>query len=275
MLEARLEDASILKKLMEAVKDLVAEGNFECSGAGIKLQAMDSSHVSLVALQLSNECFKPYRCDHTLHLGISLTSMSKILKCAANDDVCTISAQDDANTVSLTFEGKANERISSFELKLMDIDGEHLGIPNQEYAATVKMPSAEFQRICRDLNALGEAVTISASKEGVTFSTKGDSGSGKIHLNKFTPIDGGKESKDAKEVSIILDSEVHLKFALRYLISFTKATPLSEYVTLSMSKNAPLTVEYPIPEVGYVKFYLAPKIDDYDEAMAEDVKQEA
>jgi len=39
----------------------------------------------------------------------------------------------------------------------MDIDQEHLGIPDTEYAATVTMPSAEFQRICRDLSALSES----------------------------------------------------------------------------------------------------------------------
>ena len=39
----------------------------------------------------------------------------------------------------------------------MDIDQEHLAIPETEYAATVEMPSSEFQRICRDLNALSES----------------------------------------------------------------------------------------------------------------------
>ena len=39
----------------------------------------------------------------------------------------------------------------------MDIDQEHLAIPDTEYAATVGMPSAEFSRICRDLNALSES----------------------------------------------------------------------------------------------------------------------
>ena len=48
------------------------------------------------------------------------------------------------------------DKISDFELKLMDIDSEHLGIPDTEYAATVKMPSAEFQRICRDLSSIGD-----------------------------------------------------------------------------------------------------------------------
>ena len=48
------------------------------------------------------------------------------------------------------------DRISDFEIKLMDIDSEHLGIPDTDYNATVKMPSAEFQRIVRDLTTLGD-----------------------------------------------------------------------------------------------------------------------
>ncbi len=47
--------------------------------------------------------------------------------------------------------------MSEFEIKLMDIDSEHLGIPDTEYDATVKMSSSEFQRICRDLSILGES----------------------------------------------------------------------------------------------------------------------
>jgi hypothetical protein len=33
-------------------------------------------------------------------------------------------------------------------------------------------------------------------------------------------------------------------------------------VTLSMSKDLPVVVEYRIAEMGYVRYYLAPKIDD-------------
>lgn len=39
--------------------------------------------------------------------------------------------------------------MSEFELKLMDIESEHLGIPDTEYKCTVKLPAAEFQRIIR------------------------------------------------------------------------------------------------------------------------------
>ncbi|KAI9112800.1 hypothetical protein K1719_016117 [Acacia pycnantha] len=38
----------------------------------------------------------------------------------------------------------------------------------------VRMPSAAFARICKDLSSIGDTVVISIPKEGVEFSTRGD-----------------------------------------------------------------------------------------------------
>ncbi|XP_058093838.1 uncharacterized protein LOC131239920 isoform X2 [Magnolia sinica] len=65
-------------------------------------------------------------------------------------------------------------------MKLMDIDRKHLGIPEAEYHAIVKMPLAEFSRICKDLSSIGDTVVISVAKEGVKFSTRGDIGTANI-----------------------------------------------------------------------------------------------
>ena len=46
--------------------------------------------------------------------------------------------------------------MSEFELKLMDINSENLGIPETEYSATVRMPAGEFQRIVKDLASIGD-----------------------------------------------------------------------------------------------------------------------
>ncbi len=71
----------------------------------------------------------------------------------------------------------------------MDIDSEHLGIPDTEYAATVKMPSSEFKRICADLSSIGDTVTISVSKDGVKFATTGDIGQANITCRQNTSVD--------------------------------------------------------------------------------------
>ena len=72
MFEARLVQGSLWKKLIDAIKDLLNEAKWECNGSGITLQAMDSSHVSLVSLNMRCEGFDTFRCDRNLSLGINL-----------------------------------------------------------------------------------------------------------------------------------------------------------------------------------------------------------
>lgn len=55
---------------------------------------------------------------------------------------------------------------------------------------------------------------------------------------------------------------VVLTFALKYMTTFTKATSLSSQVTISLSSDMPVVVEYKIAEIGYIRYYLAPKIEE-------------
>ena len=104
MLEARLAKASLLKKLLDSVKDLVSDVNFDCSDSGIALQAMDTSHVALVVLLLRSQGFEHFRCDRNMSIGLNLVSLTKVVKCAGNDDVVTLKANDKADVLNLLFE---------------------------------------------------------------------------------------------------------------------------------------------------------------------------
>lgn len=253
-----MTEGGMLKKITEAMKDLVTEANFDCSTTGVSVQAMDSSHVSLVALLLRADGFDHFRCDRNVSLGINLGSMGKVLKCCNNDDIVTLKSDENGDAMTFMFENQNADRISDFELKLMDIDSEHLGIPDTDYKCTVQMPSAEFQRICRDLAILGDTVTISVTKEGVKFSVSGEMGSGNMTIKPNETVD----TKDEDRVKVEMEEPVCLNFALRYLNFFTKATSLSDTVILSLSADVPLVVEYRINELGHIRYYLAPKIED-------------
>lgn len=142
---------------------MVTDANFDCSPTGFSLQAMDSSHVSLVALLLRADGFDHYRCDRPISMGMNLQNMvragrrggaalraegggtggsgppvgggrrpdgragpagrvaraagltprpagplsqSKMLKCAGNDDIITMKADDNGDTVTFMFESK-------------------------------------------------------------------------------------------------------------------------------------------------------------------------
>ncbi|KOB75578.1 Proliferating cell nuclear antigen [Operophtera brumata] len=193
MFEARLLRSSILKKVLEAIKDLLTQATFDCDDNGIQLQ---------------------------------------ILKCAGDKDTVTMKAQDNADTVTFVFESPNQEKVSDYEMKLMNLDLEHLGIPETEYSCTIRMPSGEFARICRDLSQFGESMVISCTKEAT-----GDIGSANIKLAQTASI-------DKEEEAVVIEME--------------------EPVQLSMSADVPLVVEYRIPDIGHIRYYLAPKIEEED-----------
>ena len=168
------------------------------------------------------------------------------------------------------------------------------------------MPSAEFKRICQEITVIGDTVKISASKDGVKFSVAGDLGTGSITCKQNAGVEEEKDSVQIKldeEVSLTfalryLNSfakvSTHMQttapqahsFSLRFdactrsqlptnrcarfffcLVCLVfQATPLSGMVSLKMSPDVPLVVEYAIEDIGHIRFYLAPKIEESEDA---------
>merc|ERR1719499_288863 len=200
--------------------------------------------------------FEPWRCDVNSQLGINLQSMNKILKCMGSRDELSIKYKPGSDDCEFVFKSPEEDRVSHFSLKLMEIDSEHLGIPDTDYKTKVSMSSSEFQRICRDLAVLGDTLTISVNKDNVQFSVAGEIGKGELTVR------ASMASDDAESTDIDCKEPVVQTFAMRYLNFFTKATVLSKKVTLSLSPEVPLMVEYTVDEIGYVRYYLAPKIEE-------------
>ena len=60
-------------------------------------------------------------------------------------------------------------------------------------------------------------------------------------------------------MSIILEKQVSLTFSLKYLSNFAKSAPLAKEVSLNMSNDVPLLVQFDF-EQGTLQFFLAPKV---------------
>lgn len=257
MLEAKLKQAAVLKKVVESIRELVTDVNIDCTSAGLSLQSMDDAHVTLVILQMRAAGFENYRCDRTLPIGINMSSLSKIIKCGNNEDTLTLKANDDGETLSVVFESPKGDKVSDYELKLMDLDIEHLSVPEATYDVNVRLSSSEFQRICRDLQNISESVTISAIKDCLKFSAEGEIANGSIM------VQSGAVGDSSTQINMVQPASLGL--SLKFLNMFTKATSLSEHVILGLSDGVPMLVEYPIEDLGYLRFYLAPKVGDDDE----------
>jgi proliferating cell nuclear antigen len=104
MFHSKLKEGILLKKLIESIKELVTDINLDVTGGGISLQAMDSSHVALVTLSLTSDGFEEYRCDKQMTLGLNISNLSKIMKCAGNEDSIILRAEDEPSALSIQFQ---------------------------------------------------------------------------------------------------------------------------------------------------------------------------
>ena len=257
MFTAHLKESNIFKRIIESIKDLVTVVNFDIKQDGISFQAMDQSHVALVALFLSSEMFQSYRLDKNFTLGIKLQNLNKILKCGESTDSLTLECdQEDPQVLTLSFSSERHEKKSKFALNLVNQDEEALQLPETVYSSKVCMPSAEFSRIIRELTQLSETISIKVTQKSITFEVKGDITTGEIELHR------NNVDKLQEQVLIECDEVVKNNFALNFLNMFCKAATLSDQVVLNMSVETPVIVEYKLGTNGSLKFYLAPKVND-------------
>lgn len=91
---------------------------------------MDSSHVALVSLNLTQDGFETYRADTNMVLGINIGNLAKVMKLADNSDTITLMADSEASRLRVIFENPKTERTTEFNLNLITIDSEHLAIPD-------------------------------------------------------------------------------------------------------------------------------------------------
>jgi len=255
--EAILTDAVMLKHLVEGFKDLVKDCNLDLNESGIQIQSTDSSNVALIHVMMRESAFESYRCHSPITVGINMESVGKVLKMCQNSDKVTIRVEMDKRT-TFTFESTEDDRRADFDLKIIELEQEALGVPETEYEAVVKIPSNELKKAVADLRDCGDIIGMHASSEGLKLEVAGDIGTGLILLR---PNDSTDEEE---KIEVKGENDVCLGFGMRYIYLFTKASGLCKSCTLNLKNGEPMSLIYNLGEEshGHLKFVLAPKLSE-------------
>ena len=266
------DSTAFFKKFFILLKELVSEVNLEVTPKGISMQVLDSSHVALIVTLMQNDGFDEFMCSRPTVLGIQLGEIIKIFKAARTTDAFNLIVYEDANTLHVKCYNNKLGREMNCELQLIDLESQKMGIPKTAYDIVVKMSGRLLYETFSSLKTLeAEIVTIEATPAGISFSVKGSM----TTMNFFYGIcpetkDSSSSSTDESDeyVSVVAKEGVKtssVRFALKYLATFSSTYNLTDKVTLSFLPGAPLSVEYEIPIIGSIRYYLAPKIDENDE----------
>ena len=72
IIDVKTVQASAIRVLVEALKDILTDANFIFDDTGIKVIAMDSSHSVLIHMKLEASNFESYYCEEQIKIGINL-----------------------------------------------------------------------------------------------------------------------------------------------------------------------------------------------------------
>ena len=80
ILKMKTVQASGFQKLIDCMKDILQDVNWEFDKTGVKVLCMDGSHVCLINMKLDQENFEFYHCPNKIKIGVSMSNFSKLIK---------------------------------------------------------------------------------------------------------------------------------------------------------------------------------------------------
>lgn len=253
ILEIKTVQASTFKQVIDALKEILMDVNLEFDETGMKIVALDNTHIVLVHLKLESDRFEKYFCEKKLYVGINMLKLHLLIKTISNNDVLTLFVErDDANHLGINIENPDKNMKTTYKLSMLDINVLNINIPPADFQTVITMPSVDFQKIIRDMHNLADFIEVRNVGNQITFSCKGDfcTQETQVGTEKNTNISITKNSHNEHEI-------IQGVYSLKYLSTFTKCTNLSSIVEIYIKNTYPLILCYQVANLGTMKMCLA------------------
>jgi len=256
LIEIKTVQSAAFRVLIEALKEILTDANFEFDDKGIKIVAMDSSHTVLVHLKLNSENFEHFVCNQKRVLGVNMLNLFKLIKTMGNNDSLSLFLEEENESVlCIRIENSDKNSITNYKLNLMDLHEDNIQIPPATFDSVITIPSVDFQKICRDMHNLADDIEIKSLSNQLIFNCKGHFASQETCIGEVnTGLTFVKNHKP--------DEIVQGVFALKHLVLFSKCTNLCNTIELFLKNDYPLIIKYTVASLGEIKLCLAPKVDN-------------
>jgi proliferating cell nuclear antigen len=259
ILEIKTVQIAPFRTLMTALKDILVETNIEFTREGMTITNLDKSKTILAHINLQAENFEQY----VIHVprivvGVNIYQLFKLINGLDNDDTLTIYISRDHYTdgavshMGLKFENGDIKQTRNLLLRLIEPELETLELPDVTYSSVINLPSADFQKIIRDMTALADKLEIKCVGDELIFSLDGPYANVQIKRTECDSVSGSAGGSAGGDLDIIQGL-----FSLKYLNYCIKCTNLCSSIELMLGNDMPLIVRYNVASLGEFKLCLS------------------
>lgn len=264
----------LISNIFEPISNILEIGTLNINNDGISLLGMDTSHVSLLKLNLNRNEFSNFRnSNNNVNIGINFTDFVKILKTGCDSEKLVIDLENDEE-LNITFIDSGLNR--KFTLKLLDTEKNNLNIPITDYQLDIDISPKLFNNILNSF-LITETDALSFITKNNKLYIKSDSLNSKLEVC-FNELQGTIKTKKIKinsknetridesfDISYKLNKcngEFESAFGTTLLKKISKANSLVSSIKFNLSPDIPIKIDYQLTEFSVLNFYLSPKFLD-------------
>ena len=243
--KAKTQEGYIIKVLSELLQNVIKTACLEVTKEGIYLRMMDSHRYILINIELIGSNFNIFhvQSSKTLYLGISLNHLYKMLKSIKKKDALLMHIDDEnPELLHLTVYPKENNRISKSSVHIQTI--QHINIPLPTgYTNPVIISSGDYQRTLKDMNNIGDVVSIHMRKYSVLLGCSADGIYSREVL--FGELDDDSEDTYTEH------------FDMEQFVRIIKIAGLSKNIQMYKGNNTlPLSIVSNVGQLGTISIYI-------------------
>lgn len=233
--------------------------NINVSDKGIYVQGMDTGQVCLFELVFKSDWFDSFITYKNYVIGIHCATFYKVIQCIEDQEQKMTLYYDDGDLLKVSLEGD-NKVNKYFSLPLIDIDSETMDIPETEYEVDMEILSTSITNYINQLMIFDETFSIQCTQEKIRMKSQSDSGNLSIEMTEDNVL----------MYAIEEELELQQNFSLKYVKNMCAFSKITDSVIINIKNDTPMRFHQSLDDredfnesENYLRFYIAPKIDEY------------
>lgn len=246
---AEFWESSDLKRIVESLRVITKQINFDFSKDGLVCQSLDPTHVTLVSMTVLKEDFRKYKCDGNHTIGIDLDNLSIILR-AVKDKSSVVLEYTGNDKLTITT-GNVDTK-GTFNIAILNLDHFYVELPDNEPDCRIEINTDVFSKLIKDLMAI-KCDTINFITTSNVLIIKGSTPNGSVTTFSL------KKDKD-----VLMDSndKIDINFNLTKLFDLSRNFKGLGDLIISLSNDNPLSLNFR-NRTYTLHYYLSPLVIEF------------
>jgi len=217
---------------------------------GVRIKAMDPSHVMLVDLKIPRSAFDEFEVDQEAILAVNLEMAAKALRRATKNDKLVVMSDGVKITFGLVSKGGV-ERY--FTLPLVAAREEEIPELSLDLNIVAKTLGPIFATALSVLEKAGDILKIRATPEALSLTAISELG--EIEF-EFSVTSGTLIDYQPPQ-----DGEVTVGYSLEYFDILAKVSKMSDTITIKLGPDMPCEITAELTSNAVLRTYIAPRVE--------------